>query len=101
MAHRYYPFRHDALVNRVPWLGHPETVTATKDDAPAADQATISKVAGLAYFSEGGGVDSDHLVLMPTAGGSTPADCMKLTGQLVDAATMTAKLNRFSAVALR
>jgi hypothetical protein len=38
---------------------------------------------------------------MPTAGGSTPAEWMTLTGQLVDAGTVSADLNGFSAVALR
>jgi hypothetical protein len=38
---------------------------------------------------------------MPTAGGSSPAEWMKLTGQLVDAGTVSADLNGFSAVALR
>jgi len=47
-----------------------------------------------------GKIDPDHLRLMPTAGGSTPAEWMKLTGQLVDAATVAADLNGFAAVAL-
>ena len=38
---------------------------------------------------------------MPTAGGSSPAEWMKLTGQLVDAGTVAADLNGFAAVALR
>jgi hypothetical protein len=38
---------------------------------------------------------------MPTAGGSTPAEWIKLTGQLVDPGTVSADLNGFSAVALR
>ena len=38
---------------------------------------------------------------MPTAGGSTPAEWMTLTGQLVDAGTVAADLNGFAAVALR
>jgi hypothetical protein len=38
---------------------------------------------------------------MPTAGGSSPAEWMKLTGQLVDAGTVSAHLNGFAAVALR
>lgn len=38
---------------------------------------------------------------MPTAGGSSPAEWMKLTGQLVDAGTVVADLNGFAAVALR
>ena len=38
---------------------------------------------------------------MPTAGGSTPAEWMTLTGQFVDAGTVAADLNGFSAVALR
>jgi hypothetical protein len=38
---------------------------------------------------------------MPTAGGSTPAEWMTLTGQLVDAGTVAADFNGFSAVALR
>ena len=38
---------------------------------------------------------------MPTAGGSSPAEWMKLTGQLVDAGTVSADLNGLSAVALR
>ena len=38
---------------------------------------------------------------MPTVGGSTPAEWMKLTGQLVDAGTVSADLNGFAAVALR
>ena len=38
---------------------------------------------------------------MPTACGSSPAEWMKLTGRLVDAGTMAADLNGFSAVALR
>ena len=38
---------------------------------------------------------------MPTAGGSTPAEWMTLTVQLVDAGTVSADLNGFSAVALR
>ena len=38
---------------------------------------------------------------MPTAGGSTPAEWIKLTGQLIDAGAVSADLNGFSAVALR
>jgi hypothetical protein len=38
---------------------------------------------------------------MPTAGGSSPAEWMKLMGQLVDAGTLSADLNGFAAVALR
>jgi hypothetical protein len=38
---------------------------------------------------------------MPTAGGSSPAEWMKLTGQLVDAGTVSAELKGFAAVALR
>ncbi len=42
-------------------------VIASKDDAPAADRAATTNLAGV----------------MPTAGGSTPAEWMTLTGQLV------------------
>ena len=38
---------------------------------------------------------------MLTARGSSPAEWMKLTGQLVDAGTVAADLNGFAAVALR
>ena len=38
---------------------------------------------------------------MPTARGSSPAEWMTLTGQLVDAGTVAADLNGFAAVALR
>ncbi len=38
---------------------------------------------------------------MPTASGSTSAEWMTLTGQLVDAGTVSADLNGFSAMALR
>ena len=38
---------------------------------------------------------------MPTAGGSTPAEWMTLTGQLVDAGPVAADFNGFSAVTLR
>jgi hypothetical protein len=38
---------------------------------------------------------------MPKAGGATPAEWMTFTGQLVDAGTVAAALNGFSAVALR
>ena len=38
---------------------------------------------------------------MPTAGGSSPAEWMKLTGQLVDVGTVSEDLNGFAAVALR
>jgi len=38
---------------------------------------------------------------MPTAGGSSPAEWMKLTGQLVDAGTVSAELKGFAAVTLR
>lgn len=34
----------------------PIPVTARKDDAPAADQAAITNIAGLASFSGGGGL---------------------------------------------
>jgi type I restriction enzyme S subunit len=37
-------------------LNEQKPVTARKDDAPAADQAAITNLAGLASFSGGGGL---------------------------------------------
>jgi hypothetical protein len=45
-------------------------------------------------------IDPDHFRLLPTAGGSSPAEWMKLTGQLVDSGTVAADLNGIAAVAL-
>jgi hypothetical protein len=45
-------------------------------------------------------IDQDHLRLMTTAGGSIPAARMTLTLMVVDADTVSADRNSFSAVAL-
>jgi hypothetical protein len=37
-------------------MSYPDTVTARKDDAPAADHAAITNLAGLVSFSGGGGL---------------------------------------------
>jgi len=45
-------------------------------------------------------IDPNHFLLMPTAGDSTPAERMTLTGLLVDLDTAAADFNILAAVAL-
>jgi hypothetical protein len=75
-------------------------VAVRKDDAPAADQASIGQRSWIDGVFRWRWIDPDHPRLTPAASAAAPTAGVSLAGLLVDKSAVTTEFNGLTAVAL-